>query len=590
MPRLDAACFPHGSLTRRGAREALAMTTSDAPAAPLRLRVEPPNATPFEHVADGDQLLVGRSQDAGLVIGDPQVSRQHMRFVRRGDEWTAEDLGARNGTLLNGRALLAPTRVGPGDVLQLGCTSLWVDAGPMTLATSDRSPALDLPRSLLVPAADLARELQPGETTFVRDQAAERLVGRLRLLNDVYRALAAPLSETALCELILDRAFAAFDPEEGVILLEQPDGTLAPAATRRPLDADGEPTVSARLVEEVVRKGAAALVVDAALDDRFADATGVAGAGIRSLLAAPIADASGSLGMIALYSRARVRRFTKPDLELLVSLASAAALRLRSMRVAEEAARRRVRERELELAHGIRADLLPQLLPQHDDLEMAATPGPALSAGEGFYDVFLDDAGRLWFMVAEVDGGGLDGTLGMAVVRTLFRGVAQAGTPPRVAFERTHAELTREGVPRRPVTIVTGCLDPASGRLELGNAGSAPTFVLRNGGGLEDLSNTGGIGPGAGSATTAAMLSPGDAVVLCTNGIPRATAAAGDPFSRSRLEVCLRASATSTAAVIVESVLDAVRTFTREASTHGDTPIVVIRLRDRAPTSRGDGR
>jgi len=52
---------------------------------------------------------------------------------------------------------------------------------------------------------------------------------------------------------------------------------------------------------------------------------------VRSLIAAPLLDSSGSHGMIVLSSRIHVRRFAEQDLELLTALGSVAALRIRNL-------------------------------------------------------------------------------------------------------------------------------------------------------------------------------------------------------------------------------------------------------------------
>ena len=116
-----------------------------------------------------------------------------------------------------------------------------------------------------------------------------------------------------------------------MILLRQKDGTLATVASRRLPGATGELLVSRRLISEVVDKGTAALVSDLAIDERFSGSDSIIGSGIRSILAAPISDAEGCVGMVAVYSRAHVRRFGEEDMELLVSLAAAAALRIRNV-------------------------------------------------------------------------------------------------------------------------------------------------------------------------------------------------------------------------------------------------------------------
>ena len=73
--------------------------------------------------------LVGRRSDGEdihpeLPIGDPGISRRHVRILRGSDgALSALDLGSMNGSRLNGVALEAnvPTPLVAGDMLTLGC-------------------------------------------------------------------------------------------------------------------------------------------------------------------------------------------------------------------------------------------------------------------------------------------------------------------------------------------------------------------------------------------------------------------------------------------------------------------------------------
>jgi len=80
------------------------------------------------------ELRIGRELDCGVRLDDAGVSRHHIRVVRRGDEVFVEDLGSRNGTLLNGSPIGAPVRVRDGDVIAISTRLLTVRVNPVRRA------------------------------------------------------------------------------------------------------------------------------------------------------------------------------------------------------------------------------------------------------------------------------------------------------------------------------------------------------------------------------------------------------------------------------------------------------------------------
>jgi DNA-binding winged helix-turn-helix (wHTH) protein len=67
----------------------------------------------------GENVL-GRVPDAVVWIADRAVSRRHARILVDERGATLEDLGSKNGTLLNGRPLAAPAPLADGDEIGLG--------------------------------------------------------------------------------------------------------------------------------------------------------------------------------------------------------------------------------------------------------------------------------------------------------------------------------------------------------------------------------------------------------------------------------------------------------------------------------------
>jgi two-component system, NtrC family, response regulator AtoC len=75
---------------------------------------------------EAGELIIGRAPDAGLVVDDPLVSRQHAQLLVVPDGLRLVDLGSRHGTLLNGERLTEARLVGSGDVIAVGGTLLVV--------------------------------------------------------------------------------------------------------------------------------------------------------------------------------------------------------------------------------------------------------------------------------------------------------------------------------------------------------------------------------------------------------------------------------------------------------------------------------
>jgi len=64
--------------------------------------------------------LLGRGDQADIVLEDSFASSQHARLVPHGDVIVLEDLGSTNGTYLNDEPLRGPQPLHPGDRVRIG--------------------------------------------------------------------------------------------------------------------------------------------------------------------------------------------------------------------------------------------------------------------------------------------------------------------------------------------------------------------------------------------------------------------------------------------------------------------------------------
>lgn len=70
------------------------------------------------------ETLIGRSASCHVTIEDPLVSRQHARLRVDDNAASFEDLGSRNGSFVNGRAVSGVVAVHDGDRLRIGTQEL----------------------------------------------------------------------------------------------------------------------------------------------------------------------------------------------------------------------------------------------------------------------------------------------------------------------------------------------------------------------------------------------------------------------------------------------------------------------------------
>ncbi len=513
----------------------------------IALNVEPPKGQAFDEQLDGGSHVIGRSSRADVVIPDRSLSRQHARLRLDNDTWLIEDLGSRNGTLVNRQKIAQPTALRPGDVVGLGASVVTV----RRIGDEEASPA---PQSggmgdltMFKPVSQVLEESSAG-TPPIGVQDENRLRGyaeRLRTLNEVHEALGRSVALEDLLDLILDRAFDALGPEEGAVFLKNREGGYDCAASRSNRGSHHRCLYSQNLIREVAEKGLAALVLDAEMDDRFNQAASILNAGVRSLVAAPLLDPNGPLGMMVLGSTFTVRQFNEEDMQLLVSLANVAAMRIQNLRLTEEAAERKRLEAEVRLARDIQMALLPQKLPDVEKYELHGGNLPSRGvSGDLFKVVERPPGGDCFVFLADVSGKGIAASLLTASLEALIAGQIELGASTddscalvsRLLFDRTP--------PEKYATGFLGVLDPETGDFRYTNAGHNSGLWIRNNGTTEWLEATGmplGILPGGDYTTDVIRLDRGDVLVLYTDGITEAENPAEEEFGEERLkDVCFR--------------------------------------------------
>jgi len=543
----------------------------------IKLSIRPADGDRFDFPVE-DDVIIGRSTLADVTISDRFLSRRHARLFHDGDDWRIEDLGSRNGTLVNGVKIAGPTVVGSHDVIGISASIIEVCGGD-----APRSESVDGSTRTIFRAADAI--LGESKSAISRTDIAgredlQRAASQLRVLVDIHQALAESITIEELFDSVLDRIFVHLHAQNGAVFLLE-DDTLVRAASRSMSGTEDDFPESQSLAAEVIEKGLAAVVNDTSTDERFLEAKSLIMAGVRSLVAAPLLTRAGALGMIVLSSSHADRSFGEPDMELLVVIASAIGLRMRNLALAEEAAERKRFERDVALARRIQVNFLPPETPKPQGLEIYGGNIPSRGvSGDYFQVVEREEHGDLAVIIADVSGKGIAASLLTGYVDALCLAYLGEGHPPEEIFNRVSPQMNNKTPVESFATAFLGLLDLATGALTFASAGHDPVALVRASGEIEWLMPTGmplGLMPNATYTASEAHLEPGDTMVLYTDGITEANDPEEEEFGRDRLSECCIEHRGLSVDDLAEAIQKTVEEFVRGVPYHDDRTLVIVR-------------
>jgi sigma-B regulation protein RsbU (phosphoserine phosphatase) len=525
----------------------------------------------------GDRLTVGRSSTAELCFPDDAgLSRQHVALERDGDDWTVQDLGSKNGTLVNNIPLRAKLRLKPGDRITAGHLAIVFDdkstgarpaEGVVVFETGEADPPST---STIFTSLEGALSSQ----TIV-DRPGQHGAKQVQALIRAGQELAGRGTLADLFPLILDLAIEGVGAQRGVVMILEGD-VLEVKANK------GEGfRISSAVRDRVIKEKASMLVRDAQLDEAFRERMSIVEQKVRTMMAVPLQTEKRTIGLIYVDSPNMFRAFTKDDLSLLTVMANVAAIRIEHARLSEVEEIERRMARELDQAAEIQRSFLPANAPKVAGADLAGYNAACRTVGGDYYDFFTYPNGRVAMVLGDVSGKGMPASLMMMGLQARVQVLADEPQNLAAVINRLN-KITCQNCPsNRFITFFICVLDPATGDLAFCNAGHNPPVIVRANGAVENLE---GGGPPLGILSVVnyteyrAKLETGDVLAIYSDGVTEATNAKDEEFGDDdRFAAVLKANRRKSASEIVAAVNQALTEFAAGSPQADDITLMVAR-------------
>jgi hypothetical protein len=223
---------------------------------------------------------------------------------------------------------------------------------------------------------------------------------------------------------------------------------------------------------------------------------------------------------------------------------------------------------EIAQARHMQQILIPNKLPELNDLQIDSEYRPAREVGGDFFQIVpKDEDGTSLIVFGDVTGKGLQAGMLVAMIVGAIRSTAQHDNRPERILEALNDQLCeRESA---SATCMVLRFSP-NGVVELANAGQLPPYLNGSEMQIEGALPLGML-RGMDYPVTSFQLEPGDSLVIMSDGVVEAQNASGELFGFERIEQMLR-DQTSTAEIATA------------AQTFGQTDdILVLRVERCAP-------
>ncbi len=512
-------------------------------------------------------MVIGRDAGCDLPLDDPSTSRRHARFTPAEGGYVVEDLGSKNGTLVNDSPCKG-TPLRHGDRVLIGGALAIFHAEPVS-----------------TPSVVLSDERGSSRATHYvpRDQGLLLSQRRLQMIYELTERLTTLKSRESLLEDAMSICFEMLQFERGAIGTRRRNQRAVDWPVVRNLrGAEGELTISRSLLTRALEHGERAIFTE---DSANTDPTvSMVQHGIRSAMCVPLIDGDATIGVVYGDRTSTSTSYTNEDIDFFAAIARQVSIGLINAQLLEDQKQMIKLSLDLDLARTIQNGLFPKTLPNSAELRIAALNDPGRRVSGDYYDVIEREDGRVWCLIADVTGEGAAAAFQMANLQAVVRATISESDQPGQLLARWNEFIYKNTHQSRIITCLLALVDPKIRTAMLASAGHWPPLLLGGSAATpRDVALEGGFPLGVAAdaefPTSTIDLGRDPCMLFCyTDGVLEAWDPAGQPFGMERLRQSFAGREDLNPHATVKQVRKQVASFAGSAEQSDDITMLAVRV------------
>ncbi|MDD3627374.1 MAG: PP2C family protein-serine/threonine phosphatase [bacterium] len=302
----------------------------------------------------------------------------------------------------------------------------------------------------------------------------------------------------------------------------------------------------------------------------------------RDMLVSPLKNKEGKIiGVIQVMNK-KNGKFTEYDMLLLKLLSTQIAIAIENAKLYKESLAKQKIDDDLQIAKDIQKQLLPQVFPEFEYVDIWGANIPAREVGGDYFDFYHSEKyNSIYFAIADITGKGISAALLVSMLKAVFRSEINHSEDLEKISLNLNNFIVKNTPPEKFITFFLGKIELENQTLNYINAGHNYPYFIRNN--ILKPLKTGGLPFGLfeniSYQVNRIKLQKNDLLFMYTDGITESQNRRYTQFGEVRLKKILKRINKDKIKEIGDLIMGEIVKFTGDFPQFDDQTILLVRVK-----------